>query len=160
MYQKDFIPVAFRVKFKSEEPLSVEKWQAVIEELLENYAHQVAKKADCMIGHIKALAEINEFSYIKFSCVNALAGVNSEFHSQDQSVDEINMVINSLVMYMEKIESQNLLNQSWSFVLKHQKSIRMQLEEEALNPLEKHHHEGHEDHEDCPICKEQHHHHQ
>jgi len=158
MYQKDFIPVAFRVKFKSEDPLPVEKWQTLIEELLENYAHQIAKKDDCIIGHIKALAEINEFSYLKFSCVNVLAGVNSEFHGNDQYVDKINMVVNSLVMNLAMIESRNLLNQSWIFVLKQEGSIRMQIEEEALKPLAEHHH--YEGNEDCPICKEQHHHHQ
>ncbi|MBK5245523.1 MAG: hypothetical protein JJE18_11055 [Eubacteriaceae bacterium] len=61
-------------------------------------------------------------------------------------------------MNLKEIESQNLLNQSWIYVLKQGKSIRMQIEAEALKPLEEHlHHEGNED---CPICKEQHHHHQ
>ncbi|MGV8905091.1 MAG: hypothetical protein ACOH15_00655 [Acetobacterium sp.] len=157
MYQKDFIPVVFKVNFKSEQQLPAERWQALIGELLGNYAHQLSQKDGCVIGHIKALAEIEAVSFIKFSCVSALAGVNSEFHGKRQEIGEVNMVINSLVTNADLCESLILLEQSWLLISNQGLSIQMEIAEEALKPLEEHHH--HEGEKPCPICNEQHHHH-
>ncbi|KNZ42094.1 hypothetical protein [Acetobacterium bakii] len=155
MYQKDFIPIVLKVKFKSEEPIAIEKWKQLIGDLFLGYAQRITEKGDCFIGHIKALADISEFSYIKFSCINALAGVNSEFHGELQSNCKINMVINSLVTNMSNHESRKLLNQSWLLTINQEENIKMQIEDETPDTLEEHHH--HHENEPCPICENKHH---
>ncbi len=154
MYQKDFIPVALIVKMKSGKSLPVEKWQQLIEDLFLVYAESVTKKDGCIIGHIKALAEVSEVSYIKFSCVNALIGVNSEFHGKPQNINEINMVINSLVTNMDILESRELLSQSWLVTINPEENIIMQVEDETSNSRGEHHH--HKKNEPYPIGETHH----
>ena len=156
MYQKDFIPIVLKVKFESEKPLPVEKWEKLFSDLLLAYAQGIAKKSDCVIGHIKALAEIDEFSYIKFSCINALAGVKHEFHGEHQNIYKINMVINSLVTNMGVLESRKLLNQSWLLTMNPEENIIMEIADETSESQVEHHH--HKENEPCPICEKHHDH--
>ena len=156
MYQKEFIPVVFKVNFKSEKNLTVEKWQELIGKLLKNYAQSISENKDCFIGHIKALAEIADVSFIKFSCVNALAEVNSEFHGDRQSVHEVNMVVNSLVTNTDSLKSRRLLNQAFIQTGNQKENILMNIEDETSEPLREHHH--HQKDESCPICNGHHHH--
>lgn len=156
MYQNEFIPVAFKINFKSEKLLPVEKWQELIGELLKQYVNFISEKNDCFIGHIKALGEMTEVSFIKFSCVNALAGVNSEFHGECQNTDEVTMVINSLVTNMDGLKSRKLLNQAFLLIDTKKENITMEMENEKSEPLKEHH--NHENDELCPVCNEHHHH--
>ena len=59
MYQEEFLPIVFNVGFSSNQAWPVEKWRSRIHDVLHLYVDQICENDDRMIGHIKALAQIN-----------------------------------------------------------------------------------------------------
>ena len=66
MYQEEFTPVVFNVRLSSNQALPVEKWRSRVHDVLHLYVDQIRKNDDRVIGHIKALAQINEKDFIKY----------------------------------------------------------------------------------------------
>ncbi|AFA49051.1 hypothetical protein [Acetobacterium woodii] len=156
MYQEEFLPVVFNVQFTSAQALPVERWRSRIEEVLHVYIDQILKDEERLIGHIKALAQINETDFIKYSCISDANGINSNFQGKYQEVSKISMIVNSLVSNISESESRIYWERSCKILKKRDSDISIQIEKKD-NPLEGHHHH-HENDEECPICNGHHHH--
>lgn len=155
MYQEEFLPVVFNVQFTSNQALPVEKWRSRIYDVLHVYVDQISKDEDRLIGHIKALAQINEKDFIKYSCISNANGINSKFQGKHQDVSKINMIVNSLVSNISENESRIFLERSCKTLEKRDSVISIEIEK-SHNPVEPHHHH-HENSEECPICNDHHH---
>lgn len=154
MYQEEFLPVVFTVQFTAAQALPIEKWRSRINDLLHVYIDQVAENEDRIVGHIKALAQINEQDFIKYSCISNSNAINSKFSGEHQDVDKINMIVNSLVSNISEYESRILFDRSCKSFEKQNPVISVALEKK-LQPADHHHHA---DGDDCPICNANHHH--
>lgn len=157
MYQDEFLPVVFTVRLSSNQALPVEKWRSRIYDVLHVYVDQICKNEDRMIGHIKALAQIDEHDFIKYSCVSNANAINSKFHGEHREIFKINMIVNSLVSNISESESRLFLERSCRSLEKRDAVIRIEIEKAQELP-EKHHHHHHGDGDDCPICSGHHHH--
>lgn len=154
MYQNEFIPAVFQVHFQADAPMTPEEWEEMIGSLMGVYAKRISEKENTFIGHIKGLAELSETAFIKFSCVNALIGVQHEYTGPSDAADQVKMVVNSLVSGIDAGESRKLLNLSWLFVEKDYSQVVMRVTGAATE-------EGHDHHHDdgvCPICHGHHDH--
>ncbi|PKM60000.1 MAG: hypothetical protein CVU99_10425 [Firmicutes bacterium HGW-Firmicutes-4] len=156
MYQEEFLPVVFNVRFSSDQDLPVSKWRSRIQDVLHVYVDQICKSDERMIGHIKALAQINDHDFIKYSCINGSDAINSKFYGFHQDVSKINVIINSLVSNISENESRILLERSCQSLEKRGFDIKIEIETK-INSADSHHHH-HRDSETCPICNGHHHH--
>lgn len=152
MYQEEFIPVVFNVRFSSNHALPVEKWRSWIHDVLHIYVDQICKNDDRVIGHIKALAQINEKDFIKYSCISHSNAINSKFHGIHQDIFVINVIINSLVSNISENESRVFLDQSCQTIVKRDSEIKIIITENMKSPDSHHHESG----DDCPICNGHH----
>nr|WP_320025470.1 hypothetical protein [uncultured Acetobacterium sp.] len=148
MYQEEFLPVVFTVQFTVDQALPIEKWRSQINDLLHVYVDQVSKNKDRIIGHIKALAQINDTEFIKYSCISNANVINSKFCGEHQDVFKINMIVNSLVSNISADESRVLFERSCK-VMRNQ-SVIICFEIKSNHPKSEHHH--HKAGDDCPIC--------
>ncbi|WP_026393792.1 hypothetical protein [Acetobacterium malicum] len=154
MYQEEFLPVVFNIRFSSNQALPVEKWRSRIQDVLHLYVNQICKDDNRMIGHIKALAQIDEKDFIKFSCVGNSNAINSNFHGNHQDLFDINVIINSLVSNISEKESHVFLERSCQTMIKRDSEIKIQINAKH-DRQSNHHHHG--DGNDCPICHGHHH---
>ncbi|MBC3887750.1 hypothetical protein GH810_05450 [Acetobacterium paludosum] len=154
MYQEEFLPVVFKVELRSEQCLSVEKWQKLINTILRSYVDDISKNEECLIGHIKALAEIDKANFIKYSCINDLNHINSEVHCKQNNINKINMIINSLVSNISENESCQFLEKSCLLAEKAGDQINIEIVKNEKITIKKTHH--HKENEVCPICGEHH----
>lgn len=155
MYQEEFTPVVFNVRFSSNQALPVAKWRSRIHDVLHVYIDQICENDERMIGHIKALAQINDRDFIKYSCISNSDAICSKFNGTHQDISKINVIINSLVSHISENESRLLLERSCKALEKGDVEIKIQLDTKK-NQGENHH--NHQDGESCPICNGQHHH--
>ncbi|MDK2942210.1 MAG: hypothetical protein PWP56_1723 [Acetobacterium sp.] len=156
MYQDEFLPVVFNVRLSSNQALPVEKWRSRIYDVLHLYVDQICKNEEHMIGHIKALAQIDEHDFIKYSCVSSNNVINSKFHGEHKEVFNINMIVNSLVSNISEDESRVFLERSCRSLEKRDSIISIAIENTQERPVSHHHHD-HGDGDDCPICNSHHH---
>lgn len=154
MYQEEFLPIVFNVRFSSNQALSVEKWRSRIHDVLHLYVDQICENDDRMIGHIKALAQINEQDFIKYSCISNSNAINSKFYGNHQDLFKINVIINSLVSNISENESRVFLERSCQAIVKQDSEIKILINKNQNQP-DNHHHHG--DGDDCPICNGHHH---
>ncbi|PKM48673.1 MAG: hypothetical protein CVV01_02320 [Firmicutes bacterium HGW-Firmicutes-6] len=155
MYQEEFLPVVFNVRFSSNQALPVEKWRSRIHDVLHLYVDQICINDDRVIGHIKALAQVDETDFIKYSCISNSNAINSKFHGNHQDIFDINVIINSLVSNISENESRVFLERSCQAMVKQDSGIKV-LINKTQNQLDSHHHH-HGDGDDCPICNGHHH---
>lgn len=155
MYQEEFTPVVFNVRFSSNQALPVEKWRSRVHDVLHLYVDQIRKSDDRVIGHIKALAQINEKDFIKYSCISDSNAINSKFHGIHQDIFVINVIINSLVSNISENESRIFLDRSCQMMVKRDAEIVINIDKDKNSPDSHHHH--HENGDDCPICNGHHH---
>ena len=155
MYQNEFIPAVFKLQFKSDGPMTPEEWEKMIGSLMGVYANRISEREKTFIGHIKGLAELSDAAFIKFSCVNALAGVHHEYTGGSEASSQVKMIINSLVSGVTAEESRKLLNLSWLFIEKDYHQVVMRVTEAITEEAHEHHdHDG----EVCPVCHGHHDH--
>lgn len=155
MYQEEFLPVVFNVRFSSNQALPVEKWRSRIHDVLHLYVDQICINDDRVIGHIKALAQIDEKDFIKYSCISDSNAINSNFHGNHQDLFDINVIINSLVSNISENESRVFLERSCLAMVKQDSGIKILINKNQNQPDRHHHHHG--DGDDCPICNGHHH---
>lgn len=148
MYQEEFLPVVFTVRFTADHALPIEKWRSQINDLLHVYVDQVSKKENRIIGHIKALAQINDTEFVKYSCISNANVINSKFYGKHQDVFKINMIVNSLVSNISADESRILFERSCKLMRNQSSTICFEIENN--HPGSDHHH--HKAGDDCPIC--------
>lgn len=156
MYQEEFLPVVFNIRLLSQQALPVEKWRSRIHDVLYLYVDQICKNEDRVIGHIKALAQINEKDFIKYSCISDSNAINSNFHGNHQDLFDINVIINSLVSNISENESRFFLERSCMAMVKQDSGIKILINKNQNEP-DRHHHHHHGDGDDCPICNGHHH---
>jgi hypothetical protein len=154
MYQEEFLPVVFNIRFSSNQALPVEKWRSRIQDVLHLYVDQICKNDNRVIGHIKALAQIDEKDFIKFSCISNSNTINSKFHGNHQDLFDINVIINSLVSNISEKESHVFFERSCQSMIKRDSEIKIQINAKH-DRQSNHHHHG--DGNDCPICNGHHH---
>lgn len=153
MYQEEFLPIVFNVRFSSNQAWPVEKWRSRIHDVLHLYVDQICENDDRMIGHIKALAQINEQGFIKYSCISNSNAINSKLYDKHQDLFKINVIINSLVSNISENESQVFLERSCQAIVKQDSGIKVLINKNQNQPGNHHHHHG----DDCPICNGHHH---
>ena len=153
MYQEEFLPIVFNVGFSSNQAWPVEKWRSRIHDVLHLYVDQICENDDRMIGHIKALAQINEQGFIKYSCISNSNAINSKLYGKHQDLFKINVIINSLVSNISENESQVFLERSCQAIVKQDSGIKVLINKNQNQPDNHHHHHG----DDCPICNGHHH---
>jgi len=153
MYQEEFLPIVFNVRFSSNQALPVEKWRSRIHDVLHLYVDQICENDDRMIGHIKALAQINEQGFIKYSCISDSNAINSKLYGNHQDLFKINVIINSLVSNISENESQVFLERSCQAIVKQDSEIKILINKNQNQPDNHHHGDG----DDCPICNGHHH---
>lgn len=154
MYQEEFLPVVFNVRFSSQQALPIEKWQSRIRDVLHLYIDQICTNEDRIIGHIKALAQIDENDFIKYSCISNANAINSKFYGEHQDVLKIDMIINSLVSNITECESRIFLERSCRSLEKGDAAVNIKIDAPE-HLMDRHHHK---DGEDCPSCNGHHHH--
>lgn len=155
MYQDLFLPVVFELGLSSDQPSPVLEWKQVIFELLQHYIKQLCEDDKHLIGHVKALAVIDEQDYLKYSCTNNSGNIDIQHQGSKRACSDVSITINSLVAEIGEPESRQTLEQAchWLKSRKELNHLKIKLKHEESQMNDHHHAHG----EDCPICSGHHH---
>lgn len=154
MYQNIFETLAIETTLTLRQAGTSEKWQDIGCFFIQNYLEQLSKTENFIIGHIKAIIELGDDSFIRLSSVMLNKPVSCEFNGVDRQSWKGHLTFNAIVSGVDK--KKNL--QNFHLALARTCSVYEMLTDyrETNLPEEVTHHNCGED--DCPVCHGNHEH--
>jgi hypothetical protein len=151
MYQDIFEALAVQTRLSAREQTASVKWQEIGCFFMKNYLEQLGKIKEAVIGHIKAIIELEDNNFIKFSSVSVNQKVNAMISGQPDSCREVDLTFNAIVAKIEKADNLRCFHLAlertcyvYALVTDYREKDRKELP-------------GHSHDETCPVCHEHHH---
>lgn len=151
MYQDIFEALAVQTRLKARENMTSVNWQEIGCFFIKNYLEQLEKIKGVIIGHIKAIIELDHENFIKFSSVRADQKVNVLANDQSASSQEVALTFNGIVANV--LESDNL--KCFHLALERTCCVYCLVTDYREKELNQTH--SHAQDETCPVCHEHHH---
>ncbi|MDK2935015.1 MAG: hypothetical protein AB7V37_11145 [Eubacteriaceae bacterium] len=152
MYQDIFEALAVQTRLSAREQTASVKWQEIGCFFMKNYLEQLGKIKEAVIGHIKAIIELEDNNFIKFSSVSVNQKVNAMISGQPDSCREVDLTFNAIVAKVT--EPDNL--KCFHLALERTCSVYELVTDYREKGSSEGH--GHNHDETCPGCHEGHHH--